>query len=356
MTLTAICGELPADQLHRLGSGPAYRSKVISALKQRELLLAHHRDGLRAYRITLKAKEALCRDAPDRFLFSLTGASDTNHIRSEPPRRLRLHRIAEATITMMNAGVTFHRDEKPAIFSPAWEPKTGPDLSLSVFYNSREMKELGRLFLKIRGTRAVGVLLTEEQILVTYNIGSGQLQWEYRAEMRLKAMMQDTLCDRLLSSHYTRGDVQLLLLGRSMEAAYRILSQTGGRQYFLLDGNYDRVYFLTNDRYGEGLLRLLYSPELQERLDSILLADYYEADEGSTLENDGFDENDDPVLLAYLFELQRIERFTTALRVQKRTGTIFCFDFQADVLARYCGERVRLKAIDYQKWERSFLG
>ena len=32
-----------------------------------------------------------------------------------------------------------------------------------------------------------------------------------------------------------------------------------------------------------------------------------------------------------------------------------CFDYQADTLGRFCGERVMLKTIDYEKVKRRFF-
>ena len=112
LELTAISGELPANQLSRLSGGDSYKAAVITALKQKKLLTTYYRDSLRGYRLTGCAKLLLCERNPERFSFYLTGAVDTNHVRSEITRRLRLHRITETTITMMNAGVSVFRFAK----------------------------------------------------------------------------------------------------------------------------------------------------------------------------------------------------------------------------------------------------
>ncbi|MEI3140348.1 MAG: hypothetical protein V8S34_01475 [Lawsonibacter sp.] len=44
-------------------------------------------------------------------------------------------------------------------------------------------------------------------------------------------------------------------------------------------------------------------------------------------------------------------RFNTALELMERPGTLICFDFQADVLRRYCSDRVHLQTIDFTKFE-----
>lgn len=313
----------------------------------------YYADGQRAYRLTSRAKALLTADNPKRFSTALTGAAETNHIKSEITRRLRLHRIAEATVTMQNAGVRVFSDEKADVFSPEWEETN--QIAVPSFYNSREIKALGTVFVKIHGARSVGVLLTENQILVAYNLGYSLMKWSYKAEMRTKALMKTILCRERLPNLYSPDAVQGLLFGNDMSLATEILAGENGKQYFLLDGNYEHFYYLTNDRKGERLLSLLCREELRGQLDDIMLTDLYETDEGLTIENDAIDENGAPVLLAYDCDLPRIKRFDTALRLQKKTGTVICFDFQKDALCRSCGEGVQFQTIDFQKWERSFF-
>lgn len=118
LELVAISGELPADQLLRLSGGDSYKLNVVRILKAQKLLRTYYRDSLRGYRLTALSKKALCAESPERFSFALTGSSETNLVKSEITRRLRLHRVAETTVTMMNAGVHIFRDEKPAYFLP----------------------------------------------------------------------------------------------------------------------------------------------------------------------------------------------------------------------------------------------
>lgn len=58
-----------------------------------------------------------------------------------------------------------------------------------------------------------------------------------------------------------------------MELAYDLLTNKGGQQYFILDGNYESFLFLSNDRKGEAVLKLLCHSELSRALDEILVGD-----------------------------------------------------------------------------------
>jgi len=99
LELIGISGEFPAVQLSRLINSPSYREKLITELKNSKLIRTHYRDKLRGYRLTKKSKQLLLANNPERFRFYLTGNTETNQIRSEVPRRFRLHQKAERSIT-----------------------------------------------------------------------------------------------------------------------------------------------------------------------------------------------------------------------------------------------------------------
>ena len=63
-------------------------------LKKSGLLRTYYRDKLRGYRLGVRAKNRLLDNWPERFAPYLTGDTDTNRLKSEIGRRLRLHRLA----------------------------------------------------------------------------------------------------------------------------------------------------------------------------------------------------------------------------------------------------------------------
>ena len=355
LTLTALSGEFPANQLDRLGSG-AYMDNVVKGLKRDGLLRSYYKDKLRGFRLTARAKSLLLADNPDRFQFYLTGNCETNQPKSEVTRRLRLHRMAEAIVTMYGTGVSIFRDEKPEVFFPEGSRSHTPPVIVPAFYSSREMKELGTEFVKIRGARAVGVLLTEDNIFVVYNTGSAKCRWEYKSEMRTKALLKTVLCRERLPHQYRPDALHGLLLGNGMDMACQLLtgSETGKRNYFILDGNYDRFHYIPNNHAGEVILKLLCSSPQMAELDGILSENLFPCQRGSVLENDGMNHEGQPVLFAYTMDLPRILRFHQALELQDITGVMLCFDFQAEALWKFCGERVTFETISLKKYEGRF--
>ncbi len=322
---------------------------VVTELKKQGLLKTYYKDGLRGLRLTSAAKQLLLADNEKRFAFYFAENADTNHVRTAQSRRQRLHRIADATLTMKNAGVSVFRDEHDNIFSPTFEGSVY--IRAPVFYNSREIKELGTLFTKVKGARSIGTLLTEQNIFIAYNLGNSLMKWEYKAEMRVKALMENMLCFPKITQQYSFNSIKGLLFGDTMELAFRILTNEQ-EQYYIKDEDYDSFYFVTNDEKGETLLRLLCNTELSDKLHSILTEPFYPQSQGCLIENDAMTEDGKPVLLAYNCDLQRIRRFANSLKTQSRQGILYCLDYQADVLKRYCGDAADIKAIDYEKMKR----
>ena len=176
--------------------------------------------------------------------------------------------------------------------------------------------------------------------------------------MRVKALMWSVLCQQRLAGQYRAEDVHGLVLGDSMELAYQMLTSTGGAKhdYFMLDGSYDHFYFFTNNHQGEVILALLCDPLKTAELNRILSQGLVAGNPGRATEQDAAEPDGTPVLFGYSCDLPRITRFNTSLDLMGRPGTLICFDFQADVLRRYCGSWVRLQTIDFTKaafWLRS---
>ncbi len=353
LSLIAVCGEFPADQISRLPGGERYKQNMVQQLKKRKQIKTFYKDSLRGYRLLLPTKEMLLEQNPDRFTFYLTGVNETNHIRSEITRRIRLHRLAETIVTMLNGGVEFYRDSKPDIFAADYIPT---EIQVPLFNNSREIKELGMEAIKINGSRAMGVLFTPTDLFSVYNIGDSLIEWDYKIEMRFKAIIQTTICQNRFSHQYTAEDIHGLVLANNMRVASEILKQPRHKKYFLFDGNYDHFYYLTNDHRGERILQMLCSVNLSQKLYDTLSYDLYEQDPTFPVENDAIDEDGNPVLFACTFDLVRIRRFIQGLVSQNRKGTVYCFDFQKDALGSVCDDHVNIQTVSFAKWERSFFG
>ena len=132
LALTAICGEVPCACADRLTSSKSYRKKVVTNLTHDKILRIFSKDHLRGYRLGVRAKRLLLQQEPERFAFYLSGCSDTNAIKSEVPRRIRLRRIAQTYVATDE-----YRSCKPLIVTTNLtleQMKNPPDLEHSRIY------------------------------------------------------------------------------------------------------------------------------------------------------------------------------------------------------------------------------
>lgn len=352
LMLIALSGEFPIEQVRRLSGSISYADFVVKRLKREKLIRTYYRDGLRGLRLTAAAKKQLAADWPDRFSPLFSGDTMTNAPKYTAPHRLRLHRMAEVLVTMLNTGVSTFPWQKPVIFTPTplYEP---PYIEWPAYFSSREVKRLGAAATKIRNSRAVGVLLTDGCIFSVYNTGPALMKWEYQAEMRLKAMLQIELCQNRLPGQFGDAELSAILFGNHMGQVPILLdTDTQCRDRFIQDGSYNHFYFLTCDHHGDVILYLLLHPDEKDALDSILLQGLDPPRPNWWVVNDAMD-GDSPVLFGYTCDMPRIKKFDYVLHIQDRTGTLYCFDFQEDAMRQICGPNVEIQHIDFEAYEGS---
>ena len=362
MELIAISGECSPRVLAHLHLSTSYGEKLITRLKKEGCIKTHYKDGLRGYRLTGRGKKLLLGENPARFAFYLSGSSDTNRPRSDFPRRHRLQQASIAYAMLQGAGVEIYRDRKAPLFQPGTGQKAPCSMTLPAFYHSREVKELGAEAVKINNSRTTGILLAPECIYAVFCTGGTLMKWEYRTELKVKALLSYHASRGILSGsdggsrYHPDTPIKALLIGEGMDTALKLMESTGGFQksYFYLDSSFDYFHYIPDDAAGITMLRLLCSPVLMKALRDLLLSDLQAPCPDYGLEHDAVSDGL-PVLLAFDFDMLRLSRFRTALSFHGLAGTLICFDFQKPVLQQYFGEAVAIDTIDLEKFEGRFL-
>jgi len=360
LTLIALSGECSTKVLSHMGISPSYGEKLITKLKDDNLIKTHYKDRLRGYRLTHIGKKKLLEENPNRFAFYFNGSSDTNRPRSDYPRRLRLQQASIVYSMLYNSGILLFRDEKAPLFQCS--TTTTQSLLLPSFYHSREIKELGAETMKINNSRTIGILLAPKCIYAIFYTSDSLLKWQYRTELKVKTMLQYHISRGILSSesvhsgYHPDTPVKALFIGKDMETALKLMTSTGGYQnnYFRLDSSFDFFHYIPESSFGETMLRLLCSPQLILSLKKLLLSDLQPPCQDYGLEHDAV-QNGIPVLFAFDFDMLRISRFRTALSFHELCGCLLCFDFQKEILQKYFEDNIIIETIDLNKFERRFL-
>lgn len=349
LAMIAISGELPVSQAARLIDSAYYLEKMITRLKKEKLIHTYYSDGLRGYRLTAKAKKRLLMEHAEQFTHILDGETAINKPKYSIPDRLRLHRMAEVLVSMLNADIIIYPWTKPALFERG-HTSGAVTFTLPTYYTAGEIKEIGQEAAKIRASRATGVLLTPTDTFVTYNTGNTEMKWQYQAEVRLKTLLNRELNQARLNNHKPGVKIQAIVFAADMEQML-VLADTVKQhkhQYFVLDGSYQHFYYVPNNGNGEFLLQLLCDKGLKTSLDELLTNGLRPRDPKANIENDGYDGNGVPVLLGYTCDLPRIKRFINALEIRDAPGSIICFDFQAEILRQICVKSIELQPIDLE--------
>ena len=96
LKIIAISGELPSYLISMIIGSSSYAASLVTTLKKEGYIHVRSKDGLRGYILSRKGKTYLLSHYEADMRDYLTGARETNHIKSEKEKRLRLHRMSLA--------------------------------------------------------------------------------------------------------------------------------------------------------------------------------------------------------------------------------------------------------------------
>jgi hypothetical protein len=362
LELMAICGEYPAANVHRLIQSGSYAHKIVAALLDDKQIKAANRHDIKGYRLEYKAKKMLLADNPERFADYLEGAAVTNRIRTEAQRRLRLHCAAEVITLMHNAGVRIFTDTKPKVSMPdavvnpsqtalsqsAFE--AGPAITAPCFYTTKGHNGEHEKSKDISSSRAIGTLLTPTFVYTVYNTSGKISRWSASVETTFRVKVQDYICRKLLYNQYKGREADAIMIGKSLDALMNYLttdkkSKTGLE---LLTETYRHFYFITNDDYGDKVLKLLCNATQMTRLKTILTKKYLPPDIKYPIEHDALTEDGNPVLFCCLLNVPRLVKFKAGALLHNKKGRVIAFDFQMEALREYLGGEFEVKAIGFK--------
>jgi len=363
LEITAITGEYPANNIHRIIPARTYAKKVITTLIGDRMLKLVNKGGLKGYRLDYMGKRKLLEANPDRFCGYLDGETETNRLRTSISRRMRLHSLAEVCTMMHNAKVEIFQDVKPRVYLPptpsaALSQSQGEQLggiTTPYFYTSREQK--GQDDNAIRASRAAGTLLTPTHVYAVYNTGNAESQWRDKVELRYMVEIRDDICRRRFLHQYNGAAVGGIMMGDGLEVLEGYLQPKAKQQSGLhfLTTTYQPFYFITNDNHGEAQLRLLCDDRKMASLQNALTAGRLPPDPKYPIEHDALTKDGKPVLFCCLLDIPRLFRFRAGIALHGKRGVVIAFDFQIETLKRYLGDDVEFIGLIFDKFVGKFF-
>ena len=136
LRLIAISGELPAGLVGEIVESESYAAALITRLKKENYISVRNAGGYKGYVLRRKGKRYLLERYEDDLSFFLSGSAQTNHVKSEPEKRLRLYRMSEVWVFLWKMGIEIFQSQKPDLGN-GFE-KSGKK---AVYYGSLEYKE-----------------------------------------------------------------------------------------------------------------------------------------------------------------------------------------------------------------------
>lgn len=342
LLLIAVSGELPADWVGRAAGSDSYGAALLTRLKRDGFIKLRSGGGLRGYMLRARGKRYLLDTYPEEIASYLTGAVCTNQIKSEPEKRLRLHRMSMVWVFCHRAGIRIFAGEKPELF-PALRPipsglqkgsEAGP--GTWSYYGTSEWKQ--EKDKEIKGSRACGIL-AGECYYVVYNTMDSLMKWVPKTERNLKSRMEFRL--RGNPGKRLTGSI---IMGTGMDMIKRLLDSDGGLKgdLFCLDDIYELIYFIPFISEAALQLYLLCSQHEKTRFNQFLSSSLTTVEKEEIGPEAGKDQDGNLVYFCYQLELWQLQRIR--LRMW-RGGRIFCFTYQARTLREIFPDNFEVEAI-----------
>ena len=355
LTITALSGEFPCDNFHRLHISSSYAKLLRHNLYQEGMIKSLSDDCLKGLVLTSKGIEVLKQKEPERYRY----ISDKK--RTEVSRRYRRQLFARTYCSLLNADIEFLPDRKPFVFARrrsqpyiVGSPLVRTSLlsDAPVFYSSIEIKyELEDHVQQIRNSAMTGLVLNRNNCFVLYNIGENRFPLSYATELKAGIMVAS---GTFLEMKKASSNAVFLVRDFSIadELIYGSKEKKTAPSKVILNGAYKHIYLILENESGDIQLRILCHPSFRELIEDTFFENFGESNPNYKIINDGFDGDGNPVLNGCFLDVVRLLKFKRGLLTNDIPGRVLCFDFQMEFAAKLMKPaRVQINHIKIQDVE-----
>lgn len=337
LTITALSGEFPCDNFHRLHISSSYAKLLRHNLYQEGMIKSLSDDCLKGLVLTSKGIEVLKQKESERYRY----ISDKK--RTEVSRRYRRQLFARTYCSLLNADIEFLPDRKPFVFarrrsqpyivgSPLIRPSLLSDAP--VFYSSIEIKyELEDHVQQIRNSTMAGLILCRNNCFAVYNIGENRFPLSYATELKAGIMVGS---GTFLEMKKASSNAVFLVRDFSIanELIFGSKEKKTAPSKVILNGAYKHIYLIPENESGNIQLRILCHPPFRELIEDTFFENFGEFNPNYKIINDGFDGDGNPVLNGCFLDVVRLLKFKRGLLTNDIPGRVLCFDFQMEFVAK----------------------
>lgn len=355
LTLLSVVGEFPLRSIHLLGNERVYKtliSKLTSPQILREygteeetrcrLLTLAGKGAVKAVRLYKGALPLLIKlGAYEYYMEAFWG----HRFPGDAAHRERNFRVAEAVALCTNAGVETRPYRLPKLQNRAIMNVVPTTPSL---YLSKELKRVGKTEMnKTMYVRMIGSLFSGRECFAVYNTRNAAMKWNGMGEF--KALHHLMEIGRMNAGI---GEIDsAILMGESDEIAIKTLAaDRDNRRSERFDGIYRHIYFVPLNEFGGRLLRVLITPNRNEKLLGKLFPPNLRSYDRGAFEYDAY--MNGTYILSHLDgDIGRLIRFREGIENQHLQCEVLCYPEQVKFLKAYLGELVSLKTISLDAME-----
>ena len=337
LTITALSGEFPRDNFHRLHISSSYAKLLRHNLYQEGMIKSLSDDCLKGLVLTSKGIEVLKQKEPERYRYI------SDKTRTEISRRYRRQLFARTYCSLLNADIEFLPDRKPFVFarrrsqpyivgSPLIRPSLLSDEP--VFYSSIEIKyELEDHVQQIRNSAMTGLVLNRNNCFVLYNIGENRFPLSYATELKAGIMVGS---GTFLEMKKASSNAVFLVRDFSIadELIFGSKEKKTAPSKVILNGAYKHIYLIPENESGNIQLRILCHPPFRELIEDTFFESFGDSNPNYKIINDGFDSDGNPVLDGCFLDVVRLLKFKRGLLTNDIPGRVLCFDFQMEFVTK----------------------
>jgi len=361
--LLSVAGEIPPGALSLLGSERVFDNLVHKLeLSQNfrfdkdgqvyhtKLIQVSGRKDTRTIRLYKKAVDVLDELTPGLLKWYM--AAFNNHIFSGDTQHIqRNHRVAEVLTLCMAAGIEIRPYALPAL------KKIGFGMIVPgapSFYIARDLKKAGiGEDNKTTYTRLTGALFYPGGCYAVYNTRGSVMKWSGVGEVKTAVNLQE-LARINAGLDETKP---ALLLGYDPGTAFKTMleSDKSRRAEFRFDRVYPKIHFIPLNQYGIRLLKILATPDWNEKLLTALFEPEQRSYNRASMEYDAMIDN--RMILSHLdSDIARLYRFRESLanRVsgsETAGADVICYPWQTDFLKSYLGDLAGLRELEMDSVE-----
>jgi len=356
----SIAGEFPIKSLHLLGQ-PRDLKKLIRRLEKVEEYRAHRtgpviktrlvivsgKNPMRSIRLYKSALHILNELHPEAFSYYMDAFGGHN-FPGDIFHLQRNHRVSEVLAMCMMAGLEIRPYILPKLQKTSIQHIV-PDFPC--FYIARDFKKIDAAEMnKTQFTRIVGALFYPSGVFAIYNTRDTVMKWSGMGEFK--------------TAHYllelTRMNAGLndfpsaMLLGNNPNIALQTLieSDKSRRLEMRFDRIYQHIHFIPLDQDGIRLMKILTTPDWNEKILSVLFTPEMRPAGYGFMEYDAY-WNKTYIYSHLDSDIARLVRFKEALVTQEDQFEVLCYSWQTVFLEKYLGERVVIKQLEMDMLEKS---